>query len=65
MSQWVGVNGWDAEVIRLDNRQLIRVRHRGYLVSYCSTVAEVARLVDRADLVEVIAFPSTRRSSRT
>jgi hypothetical protein len=30
------------------------VRHLGYHIAYCATVREVARLVDLADLVEVV-----------
>ncbi|MFC0862431.1 transposase [Sphaerimonospora cavernae] len=57
MSRWVGVDGWEVGVITLDGRQLFRVRHLGYLVSYCTTVAVVARHIDLADLVEVVDLP--------
>jgi hypothetical protein len=54
MSRWVGVNGWEVDTVALGGRQLLRVRHLGYHVAYCRSVAEVAAHVDLADLVEVV-----------
>jgi hypothetical protein len=42
------------DVVVLDGRGLLGVRHLGYHIGYCASVAEVARYVDLADLVEVI-----------
>ncbi|GII34640.1 transposase [Planotetraspora mira] len=54
MTKWVGVHGYEIEAIVLNGRQRLRVRLYGYLVAYCMSVAEVARHVDLADLVEVV-----------
>lgn len=54
MSRWVGVNGWEVEVVVLGGRQTLRVRHLGYHIAYCRTVAELGRHVNLADLVEVV-----------
>ncbi|GAA0386210.1 hypothetical protein GCM10009530_41490 [Microbispora corallina] len=57
MRKWVGVNGYEVDCVVLDGRGLLRVRHLGYHVGFCASVAEVARYVDLADLVEVVELP--------
>lgn len=61
MHRWQGPKGIEVEVIQLDHRQLFkvsqRVNGRRYLVGYCGTIAQVAKHVDLADLVEVFPFP--------
>lgn len=59
MSRWVGVGGYEVDVIVLNRRQVLRVRHLGYHIAYCRTVGELARVVDLADLVEVIELSRT------
>ncbi|MFI7630292.1 transposase [Microbispora rosea] len=59
MTRWVGVDGWTVELVRLNGRPLLRVRHLGYHVAYCADVREVAKLVDLADLVEVVPLSSS------
>lgn len=39
---------------------MLRVSREGRFVTDCVSVAQVARLVDLADLCEVIALPSRR-----
>ncbi|MBP2704378.1 transposase [Microbispora sp. RL4-1S] len=56
MSKWVGVDGWTVDLVRLNGRPLLRVRHLGYHVAYCASPAELARHIDLADLVEVVAL---------
>lgn len=58
MSRWVGGDGYEVEPIRLDDGPVIRVRQYGYLVVYASTVAEVARHIDLAELCEVTSLPA-------
>ena len=58
MVRWVGVRGYEVEAIILDDRQLLRVSQRvgtsRYLITYATTVREVAEHVDLASLVEVV-----------
>ncbi|MCG5218623.1 transposase [Streptosporangium sp. KLBMP 9127] len=61
--RWVGVDGWSVEAIRLDGRQVLRVRHRGYHVAYCTSVGEVSALVDLASLVEFAELGTLDRHS--
>jgi hypothetical protein len=61
--RWVGVDGWTVEAVRLNGRQLLRVRHLGYHIAYCRSVEQVAQHVDLADLVEVLTLPA-RPTSR-
>jgi hypothetical protein len=58
MSRWVGVGGWEVELVVLNGRPRLRVRHLGYHVAYCRTVSELAAHVDLADLVEVVEMPA-------
>jgi hypothetical protein len=44
---------WRVERIVLDQREVLRVTYRGYLVADCRRVEEVARHVDLAVLSEV------------
>ncbi|WP_370024915.1 transposase [Planotetraspora sp. GP83] len=57
MHKWVGVNGYEVDVIVLDGCQVLRVRHLGYHIAFCGSVTEVARYVDLAELVEVADLP--------
>lgn len=43
---------WRIERVVLDDREVLRVTRRDYLVAYCRTVAEVAQHVDRGQLYE-------------
>ncbi|MEZ0073577.1 transposase [Planotetraspora sp. GP83] len=54
MSRWVGVGGWEVAVVELDGRAMFRMRHLGYHICYAGSVADVARHLDLADLVEVV-----------
>ncbi len=57
MARWVGTGGYTVEAIVLNDRQVLRIRCLGYHVAYCRSVAELGRLLDLADLVEVIELP--------
>ncbi|WP_157548705.1 transposase [Nonomuraea candida] len=65
MACWHGPRGIQVEVITLGSGQLFKVTQRTngrrYLVGYCATVGQLARHVDLADLVEVLAFPAKKR----
>ncbi|HLU75201.1 MAG TPA: transposase [Nonomuraea sp.] len=64
--RWVGSHGYEIVPAVLDGRQVLRVRRDGRLVADCTSVAEVARLVDLADLCEVVEFPARpRQAGRT
>ncbi|WP_432922758.1 transposase [Microbispora sp. CA-135349] len=54
MRRWVSSQGHEVDPVVIEGRQLLRVRHLGYHVGYCASVAEVAGHVDLADLVEVV-----------
>ncbi|NUR84288.1 MAG: transposase [Nonomuraea sp.] len=60
--RWVGVDGYEVVAAVRAGRQVLRVRRNGWLVADCRSVAEVARLVDLADLCEVVELPARRRS---
>ncbi|MFG1696858.1 transposase [Nonomuraea sp. NPDC049309] len=62
--RWVGLDGWEVVGAVRRGRQVLRVRRNGWVVADCTSVAEVAALVDLADLCEVIDFPA-RRSPAT
>lgn len=62
MHKWVGVGGYEVDPVVIEGRQLLRVRHLGYHIGFCSSVAEVARYVDLADLVEVVELPLRTRT---
>ncbi|MET8864290.1 hypothetical protein ABZW11_15215 [Nonomuraea sp. NPDC004580] len=55
--RWVGVDGWEVVGAVRAGRQVLRVRRNGWVVADCTSVAEVASLVDLADLCEVVEFP--------
>ncbi|MCP2362566.1 hypothetical protein HD597_009586 [Nonomuraea thailandensis] len=59
--RWVGLDGYEVVGAVRGGRQVLRVRRNGWLVADCTSVAEVARHVDLADLCEVIDFPARRR----
>lgn len=61
--RWIGVDGWEVEVVTLNGLARYRVRHLGYHIAYCRTVRQVAQHVDLADLVEVLTLPQ-RPTSR-
>ncbi|MEV4569270.1 hypothetical protein AB0K12_36340 [Nonomuraea sp. NPDC049419] len=58
--RWVGVDGWEVVGAVRAGRQVLRVRRNGWVVADCTSVAEVASLVDLADLCEVVEFPRRR-----
>ncbi len=49
------------DLVVIEGRRLLRVRHLGYHVGYCASVEEVAGHLDLADLVEVVDL---RRAAR-
>jgi hypothetical protein len=56
--RWVGLDGYEVVGAVRAGRQVLRVRRHGWVVADCSSVAEVARHVDLADLCEVIELPA-------
>ncbi|MEV4175083.1 MULTISPECIES: transposase [unclassified Nonomuraea] len=58
--RWVGLDGYEVVGAVRAGRQVLRVRRNGWLVADCTSVAEVARHVDLADLCEVIDLPARR-----
>jgi hypothetical protein len=58
--RWVGLDGYEVVGAVRAGRQVLRVRRHGWLIADCSSVAEVARHVDLADLCEVIDLPAHR-----
>lgn len=57
--RWVSDTGWDLEVISLDGRRLVRVRHHLVLRGYCRSLAEVRTILEReggdlGDFVELV-----------
>ena len=60
--RWVGLDGYEVVGVVHGGRQLLRVRRHGWVVADCTSVAEVARHVDLADLCEVIELPTWRRT---
>ncbi|MCK2214825.1 transposase [Actinomadura sp. ATCC 31491] len=55
--RWVGLDGYEVVGAVRAGRQVLRVRRHGRVVADCSSVAEVARHVDLADLCEVVELP--------
>lgn len=55
--RWVGPDGHTVEPATRAGRQVLRLRRHGRLVADCVSVEELARLVDLADLCEVITLP--------
>ncbi|GAB3148907.1 hypothetical protein GCM10027161_46150 [Microbispora hainanensis] len=49
-------------MVVIEGRPLLRVRHLGYHIGYCASVAEVAAHLDLADLVEVVDLPHAARA---
>ncbi|AQZ67196.1 unnamed protein product [[Actinomadura] parvosata subsp. kistnae] len=60
--RWVGLDGYEVVGAVRAGRQVLRVRKDGWLVADCTSVEEVARHVDLADLCEVIELPARRRA---
>ncbi|RVX46797.1 hypothetical protein EDD27_9700 [Nonomuraea polychroma] len=58
--RWVGLDGYEVVGAVRAGRQVLRVRRHGWVVADCSSVAEVARHVELADLCEVIELPARR-----
>jgi hypothetical protein len=58
--RWVGLDGYEVVGAMRAGRQVLRVRRHGWVVADCSSVAEVARHVDLADLCEIIELPARR-----
>ncbi|MEV4460368.1 transposase [Microbispora sp. NPDC004025] len=61
MRRWVSPEGHEVDLVVIEGRGLLRVRHLGYHVGYCASVEEVAAHLDLADLVEVVDL---RRAAR-
>ncbi|MFC5831293.1 transposase [Nonomuraea insulae] len=59
--RWVGLDGYDVVGAVRAGRQVLRVRKNGWVVADCTSVAEVARHLDLADLCEVIELSARRR----
>ncbi|MEV7807070.1 transposase [Microbispora sp. NPDC088329] len=64
-SRWVGPDGYEIVPAYRRDRQVLRVRRNGRVVADCSSVEEVARYVDLADLCEVIPLPTRDAAART
>ncbi|MGP3964699.1 transposase [Nonomuraea sp. 3N208] len=62
--RWVGCDGYEVVGAVRAGRQVLRVRRHGWVVADCSSVAEVARHVDLADLCEVIELPMGRSAEK-
>ncbi|MEV0623050.1 transposase [Nonomuraea sp. NPDC050404] len=60
--RWVGLDGLEVVGAVRAGRQVLRVRRNGWVIADCTSVAEVARHVDLADLCEVIELPAQRRA---
>jgi hypothetical protein len=58
--RWVGPDGFEIVPALREGRQVLRVRRHGDFVADCGSVGEVARLVDLADLCEVVGLPVRR-----
>ncbi|NJP26454.1 transposase [Microbispora hainanensis] len=61
MHRWMSSEGHEVDVVVIEGRALLRVRHLGYHIGYCASVAEVAAHLDLADLVEVVDLPHAAR----
>ncbi|MER7500986.1 hypothetical protein [Nonomuraea pusilla] len=61
--RWVGVEGYEVLGLVRAGRQVLRVRRFGEVVADCTSVAQVAALVDLADLCEVVEFPAGRATA--
>ncbi len=63
--RWVGPDGYEVVPGMLAGRQVLRVRRYGLPVADCHSVDEVARLVDLAELCEVVTLrPAVAREPR-
>ncbi|WP_020543375.1 hypothetical protein [Nonomuraea coxensis] len=58
--RWVGLDGYEVVGAVRAGRQVLRLRRHGRLVADCSSVAELARHLDLADLCEVVELPARR-----
>ncbi|MEU6710036.1 hypothetical protein ABZ897_01040 [Nonomuraea sp. NPDC046802] len=69
MTHWCAPKGIEVELIQLDHKQLFKVSQhvngRRYLLGYCATIAQIARYVDLADLVEIVQFPAGDHTTAT
>ncbi|GII53452.1 hypothetical protein Pth03_18410 [Planotetraspora thailandica] len=61
----MGPDGYEIVPVDHQGRQVLRVKRKGVLVADCVSVEEVARLVDLADLCEVIPLPRRGDDLRT
>lgn len=59
--RWVGPGGYEVLPALRAGRQVLRIRRNGWLVADCTSVEEVARHIDLADLCEVVRLPTGRR----
>ncbi|MEU6412758.1 transposase [Microbispora sp. NPDC046933] len=62
MRRWVSSEGYEVDPVVIEGRQLLRVRHLGFHIGYCASVAEVAAHVELADLVEVVDLGHAARA---
>ncbi|MGW0809188.1 transposase [Nonomuraea sp. NPDC002799] len=60
--RWVGLDGYEVVGVVHAGRQVLRVLRHGWVIADCTTVKEVARHLDLADLCEVIELPERRRA---
>jgi hypothetical protein len=62
--RWVGPDGYEIVSANPDGRQVLRVLRNGRIVADCRSVEDVARIVDLADLCEVIPMPRRGEARR-
>ncbi|MFC6079752.1 transposase [Sphaerisporangium aureirubrum] len=63
-TRWVGPDGLEITVAAHGHGQVLRLRRHGEHVADCSSVDELRRFVDLADLCEVITVPFGERAPR-
>ncbi|MFC4530017.1 transposase [Sphaerisporangium dianthi] len=64
-TRWVGPDGYEITAATRGGHQVLRLRRHGEYVTDCSTVDELRRYLDLADLCEVITLPFGAASART
>ncbi|TDE60343.1 transposase [Nonomuraea mesophila] len=60
--RWIGLDGYEVLPAIRAGRQVLRVRRHGCVIADCTSVAQVARLIDLAELCEVIELPAHRHA---
>lgn len=58
--RWVGPGGYEVLPAMRAGRQVLRIRRHGWLIADCTSIEQVAKLVNLADLCEVIRLPMDR-----